>query len=159
MCVNNLPNDVNQSINQSVFLMWLKWHTAITKSTIAQCSNVKWRCRGMTAERDVSLAVVKTSREMVKTGGKQAMNSRCHLIMNSRTSNHTSWSLIRHHNPDHYIITSEGRERNANLPSFTLIDDAAGDDLSFTSSLLNQHLFFFGLATTMHCYNIGTDVL
>jgi len=30
----------------------------------------------MTAERDMSLAVVETRREMVKTGGEQAMSSR-----------------------------------------------------------------------------------
>jgi len=31
---------------------------------------------GMTAEKDMSLAVVDTSREIVKTGGNQAVNSR-----------------------------------------------------------------------------------
>jgi len=43
VCGRHCWTPVWVSINQSVFLTWLIWHIVITKSTAAQCRDVKWR--------------------------------------------------------------------------------------------------------------------
>jgi len=92
----SIDQPINQSINQC-FLTWLKWHIAIMKSTAAQSNDDvgEWLLKEI-----MSLAVIETWREMVKTGGEQAMSSRRWMLQQETSDDRwvsdggtSSWSV------------------------------------------------------------------